>query len=109
MTDDELRALGAAAGGDPVEETFHAGAFTPHQGEEFADVEIRGFVPEECFHAPLNVGGSPGAETVAFGDDPVVAEGVQHVARNSDVRTGGRISAGVTAVKAIKLGAMRGR
>jgi len=66
-------------------------------------------VAEERFHAPLNVGGSPGAEAVAFGDDPVVAEGVQHVARNSDVRTGGRISADATEVEAIELGAMRGR
>ena len=109
MTDDELRALGAAAGGDPVEETLHTSAFAPHQGEEFAGVEIRRFVAEEGFHAPLNVGGSPGAETVAFGDDPVVAEGVQHVARNSDVRTGGRISADATEVEAIKVGAMTGQ
>jgi hypothetical protein len=70
--------LGAAAGGDPVEEALHAGAFAPHQGEKFAGVEIGGFVAEECFHAPLDVGRGPGAEAVAFGDDPVVAEGVQH-------------------------------
>ena len=70
--------LGAAPGGDPVEEALHAGAFAPHQGEKFAGVEIGGFVAEERFHAPLDVGGGPGAEAVAFGDDPVVAEGVQH-------------------------------
>ena len=73
-------ALGAAAGGDPVEEALHVGAFAPHQGEEFAGVEVRGFVAEEGFHAPLDVGGGPGAEAVTFGDDPVVAEGVQHLA-----------------------------
>ena len=109
MTDDELRALGAAAGGDPVEEAFHAGAFTPHQSEEFAGVEIRRFVAEEGFHAPLNIRRGPGTETVAFGDDPVVAKGVQHVACNSNMRTSGRISADATEVEAIKLGAMRGR
>ena len=70
--------LGAAAGGDPVEETLHAGAFAPHQGEEFAGVEIGGFVAEESFHAPLDIRRRPGPEAVAFGDDPVVAEGVQH-------------------------------
>jgi len=66
-------------------------------------------VAEECFHAPLDVGGGPGAETVAFGDDPVVVEGVQHVACNSNMRTSGRISADATEVKAIKLVAIRGR
>ena len=109
MGDYELSVLGAAAGGDPVEEALHAGAFAPHQGEEFAGVEVGGFVAEERFHAPLNVGGGPGTETVTFGDDPVVAEGVQHVACNSNVRTSGRIGADATEVEAIKLGAMRGR
>ena len=103
MTDDELRALGAAAGGDPVEETLHTSAFAPHQGEEFAGVEVRGFVTEESFHAPLDVGGGPRAEAIAFGDDPVVAEGVQHVAGAVD----GRIGAGATDVQAIPLHAMR--
>ena len=101
--------LGAAAGGDPVEETFHAGAFAPHQAEKLRGVEIGGFVAEEGFHAPLNVGRGPGTEAVAFGDDPVVAEGVQHVAFNINVRPGDRIGAGATELEAIKLGAMRGR
>ena len=64
---------------------------------------------EESFHAPLDVGGGPGAETVAFGDGPVVVEGVQHVACNCNVRTSGKISADATEVEAIKLVAMRGR
>ena len=93
----------AAASGDPVEEALHTSAFAPHQGEEFAGVEVRGFVAEERFHAPLNVGGSPGAEAVAFGDDPVVAEGVQHVAGAVD----GRIGAEAIDVQAIVLRAMR--
>ena len=74
------RPLSAAAGGDPAEKTLHASAFAPHQAEEFAGVEVRGFVAEERFHAPLDIRRSPGTEAVAFGDDPVVAEGVQHVA-----------------------------
>src|SRR5450631_4269401 len=65
-----------SADGDPFEEAFHASAFAPHQREEFAGVEIGGFFAEECFEAPLNVGGGPGAEAVALRDDPVVAEGV---------------------------------
>ena len=79
--------LRAAARRDPIEETLHAGAFAPHQGEEFFRVEIGGFVAEESLHAPLNVGRGPGAEAVAFGDDPVVAEGVQHTeAENGNVK-----------------------
>jgi hypothetical protein len=101
--------LGVPAGGDPVEKALHASAFTPHQGEEFAGVEIRGFVAEEGFHAPLDIRRGPGAETVAFGDDPVVAESVQHVACNSNMRPSGRISADATEVEATELGAMRGR
>jgi hypothetical protein len=113
-TCDQLRntscdALSAAAGGDPFKETLHAGAFAPHKAEEFMGVEIGGFVAEKGFHAPLNVGRSPGTEAVAFGDDPVVAKGVQHVAFNSNVRVDGRIGAGATEVEAIKFGAMRGR
>jgi hypothetical protein len=95
--------LCAAARGDPVEEALHAGPFAPHQREEFVSVEVRGFVTEESFHAPLDVGGGPGAEAIAFGDDPVVAEGVQHVAGAVD----GRIGAGATDVQAIPLHAMR--
>jgi len=102
-------ALGAAAGGDPVEETLHTGAFAPHEREEFGGVEVRGLVAEEGFHAPLDVGGGPGSEAVAFGDDPVVAEGVQHVALHIKVRGGGRIGASTSEVEAIKLAAMRGR
>ena len=95
--------LCAAAGGDPFEKALHAIAFAPHQGEEFAGVEVRGFVTEESFHAPLDVGGGPGAEAIAFGDDPVVAEGVQHVAGAVD----GRIGAEAIDVQAIVLRAMR--
>jgi hypothetical protein len=95
--------LCAAARGDPFEKALHAIAFAPHQREEFAGVEVRGFVTEESFHAPLDVGGGPRAEAIAFGDDPVVAEGVQHVAGAVD----GRIGAGATDVQAIPLHAMR--
>lgn len=108
----ELRALSASAGGDPVEEALHAGAFTPHQGEEFVGVEIGGFVAEEGFHAPLNVGGAPGAEAVTFRDDPVVAESVQHVAEignwkfEIEMRLAQR---GLRADGRIGAGAMRGR
>ena len=95
--------LCAAAGGDPFEKALHSSAFAPHQGEEFAGVEVRGFVTEESFHAPLDVGGGPRAEAIAFGDDPVVAEGVQHVAGAVD----GRIGAEAIDVQAIVLRAMR--
>jgi hypothetical protein len=110
-----LRMLGTAAGGDPVEEAPHAGALAPHQAKESAGVEVGGFVAKEGFHAPLDVGRGPGTEAVAFGNDPVVAEGVQHVAFgsdarfDSDTRASGRIGAGAIDMQAIRLGAIRGR
>ena len=117
------RPLGAAAGGDPVEEALHAGPLAPHQSEEFPRIEIGGFVAEKCFHAPLDVGGGPGAETVTLRDDPVVAEGVQHVAAeigNGKIEIGkrvaqrglrgdGRIGAGAIGVQAITSGTTRRR
>jgi hypothetical protein len=71
----------------------------------------------------LNVGGGPGAEAVAFGDDPVVAEGVQHRAAEigngkieigkraagSGLKADGRIGAGATCVNAIATDAMSER
>ncbi len=72
-----------------------------------------GFVAEESFHAPLDVGGGPGAEAVTFGDDPVVAEGVQHVAAelgNGKSENGKRAAGcGLRADGRIGAGAMRGR
>ena len=62
----------------PLKEAFHAGAFAPHQGEEFCGVEVGGFFPEECFEAPLDVRRGPGTQAIALRDDPVVAESVQH-------------------------------
>ena len=69
---------------------------------------------EERFHAPLDIGGGPGAEAVAFRDDPVVAESVQHVAEIGNwkfeiekrlaqrgLRGDGRIGAGATCMNAI--------
>jgi hypothetical protein len=73
------RRMDAAAGiGNPVEKMLHARAVTPEKREEFSGIEIRGFLAEEGFQAPLNVGRSPGRETMALGDDPVVAQSVQH-------------------------------
>jgi len=66
---------------DPREEAFQAGAFAPDQAKEFAGVEAGGFRAEKCFHAPLDVRGFPGAEAIALGDDPVVAQSVQHGVR----------------------------
>jgi hypothetical protein len=71
-------ALRSAPQRDPIEESLHAGAFAPEEGEEFASVERGGFVAEESFEAPLDVRGFPRAQAVATGDDPVVAQGVQH-------------------------------
>lgn len=69
---------GAATNGDPFEEALHAAAFVPEEREEFARVEVGGIVAEKSFEAPLNVGGAPGAQAVAFRNDPVVAQRVQH-------------------------------
>jgi hypothetical protein len=83
--------LGSAADGNPVEEAFHAGAFAPEEREKFAGVEIGGFLAEEGFEAPLDVGRGPGAEAITLGDDPVVAESVQHVEAGMSVRIGASV------------------
>ena len=67
-----------AADGDPFEEALHPGALAPHEAQEFLRVEIGGFVAEKSLHAPLDVGRFPGRETVAFRDNPVIAQRVQH-------------------------------
>src|ERR1035437_10133800 len=58
----------------PCQEAFHAGAFPPHQAEKFPGVETRSLRPEECFHAPPDVGRLPGTQAVALGDNPVIAQ-----------------------------------
>lgn len=77
---DKLRsgrlALRGAPDGDPIEEAFHARTLAPEKRQEFAGVEISGFVAKECFQAPLYVGRFPGAQAVAAGNEPVVAQGV---------------------------------
>jgi hypothetical protein len=74
----DLPSCGAAAHRDPFEETFHPGALAPHQLEEFAHLEVRRFFPKECLHAPANVRRSPRRKAIPSGDDPVVAQGIQH-------------------------------
>ncbi len=71
--------LFAAALGDPAKESAHAGAFCPHEMQEFAGVEIGGGGAKESFHAPAKIGAFPRRESVAFGDNPVIAKRVQHV------------------------------
>jgi hypothetical protein len=65
----------AAAVLDPGEKAADAGALRPHQVEEFARGEMRGGGAEKSFHAPLDVRAFPGAEPVALGDEPIVAQG----------------------------------
>ena len=74
----DLPSCGAAAHRDPFEETLHPGALPPHQLEEFARLEVRRFFPKECLHAPANVRRSPRRKAIPSGDDPVVAQGIQH-------------------------------
>jgi hypothetical protein len=60
----------------------------------------------------LDVRRGPGPEAVAFGDDPVVAEGVQHVAKigNWKIEIAERSAQrGLRADGRIGAGAMRGR
>jgi hypothetical protein len=71
-------ALGCSPSRDPFEKALHAGALTPHQGEELARVEIGGVLPEESLHAPADVERPPRREPVSFGDNPVVVQRVQH-------------------------------
>ena len=64
---------------NPGEETAEAGAFLPHIAEKSAGGEVRGGGAEKSFHAPLEVRAFQRAEAIAFGDEPVVAQGGQHI------------------------------
>ena len=70
--------LGTPPNGDPFEEALHARAFAPQQREEFLGVEVRRFMSEKRFEAPADVGRLPRAQSVAFRDDPVIPQCVQH-------------------------------
>lgn len=74
-------ALFAAALGDPGKEAAHARAFGPHEAKEFAGVQASGGRAKERLHAPAQIGAIPGLEAVALGDEPVIAERVQHIGR----------------------------
>ena len=81
---DELRgSLGAvaheaAALGGPVDEAGEIVAVLPAKMEEFFGVEVSGFLAQEGFEAPLEIGTVPGLEAVAPSGNPVVAERLQH-------------------------------
>src|SRR5208337_1588704 len=81
---DELRRrLGAAtheatAGGCPVDEAGELVAVLPGEMEEFLGVEVSGFLAQEGFKAPLEIGTVPGLEAVTPSGNPVVAERLQH-------------------------------
>lgn len=81
-----VAALFAAAVFHPGEEAADAGAFGPHQVEEFARAEIRAGGTEESFHAPLQIGTFPRTEAIALGNHPIIAECVQHTGRRIGVR-----------------------
>jgi hypothetical protein len=68
----------AAADSDPSKEAFHAVAVRPHELEEFTGVEVGRVFAEECFEPPLDIWRLPRTQAVALGNDPVVAEGVEH-------------------------------
>lgn len=56
----------------------HSLALLPQQGEEAAGGQRFGLGAEECFHAPAQIGASPGAQAIAFGGHPVITQGAQH-------------------------------
>lgn len=77
--------LGFAAFRDPGEEAPHARALAPHEREEFARVQIGGFLAEKSFEPPLDVGRCPGTQPVALCCDPVVVQRVEHESRQGNM------------------------
>ena len=73
-----LPMLRVAADCDPFEKALQPRTLAPQQRKEFSGVEIRGLVPEKSFQAPLDVRRLPGARAVALGDNPVIAQCIQH-------------------------------
>ena len=51
-----LAVLGARPNRNPGKKSLHAGAFAPHQAEEFRSVEASRFLAVKSLQAPLNVG-----------------------------------------------------
>jgi hypothetical protein len=70
--------LGTASDGSPVGEGFEVVAIFPGKLEEFAGVEMRGFIAQESFKAPLDVRTVPGLKAVSAGGKPVEFEDVPH-------------------------------
>ena len=64
--------------GGPVGKTAEIVAVFPDEPEEFPGVEMGGFVAEECFKAPLEIGTVPRMKAIAAGGYPVVAERLPH-------------------------------
>ena len=68
--------LSLPAVGRPFRKRFEAVAIFPAELEEFASIEIAGFLPEEGLEAPLDVGALPRTKTVAAGSKPIELEHV---------------------------------
>jgi len=68
----------AAALGGPIHETGKFVAIFPGEVKEFFGVEVSGFLTQEGFEAPLEIGTFPGPEAIAPSGNPVVAERLPH-------------------------------
>lgn len=68
----------ATALGGPVDEAGEIVAVLPGKMEEFFGVEVSGFLAQEGFKAPLEIGTVPGPEAIAPGGNPVVVERLPH-------------------------------
>ena len=68
----------ATALGGPVHEAGEFVAVFPGEMEEFSGIEVSGFLAQEGFETPLEIGTVPGLEAVAPSGNPVVAERLPH-------------------------------
>jgi hypothetical protein len=71
LLEDALAMHFAPARVGPLEESEQAGAFAPDETEKGARIRGRGFRAKESFHAPANVGATPGLQAVAFTRIPI--------------------------------------
>lgn len=74
-----MAALDAAALCGPIDESLQLVAMAPAELEEFSGVEVRGFLTQKGFEAPLDIGAAPRCEAIAARGNPIITDRSNHL------------------------------
>lgn len=77
--DVDTAALIAAPRFRPVNESLHLVAVFPHQAEELAGVQTRGFGSEKGLEPPAQIRAIPRIQAITAGHNPVVPQHLPHL------------------------------